>query len=254
MPRFALILLLFPVLAWSKPNLEISFSLSRIQKSIGNEHLRISVYKDNELLVRCNDVYDLLHMGLYGDVIYLRNIDTGAYRIEYTTILNRTVSETISVVKDSTYWKYIRLDHYEDSLETFKSFLGTLKENESMTFAFESYGCYHWEEQNIKISRVNGKYIATLYPEKLVRNNRSRGKKITKTLSERDIEAFRYYEGYILARSNGGGGSTEYTNYTININGVKWIIEDGDENRKQYFTLRKNIFNVNETRRVTKSY
>lgn len=239
--RFILILLLLPGTAWSKPSLEIYLSLYRIQKSTPTDHLRVSIYKENELLLRCHDVNALLDMGVGGNAIYLRNIDTGNYRIEYTTIFNRTISQTIRVAEDSAYWEFIYLDEYKDSLETFKSFLGTLKENESMTFTFESYGCFHWEEQDIKISMHNGSYIATLYPETLIRNSHTRGKKITKKLSESDIAAFKYYEGYIIARA-APTLSTESTTYKININGVEWRIYDGEENRKLYFALRKNIF------------
>jgi hypothetical protein len=232
-PAAIFLLLLLPALAFAKPGLNIRMQFCGVTSS-ADTSFRIKLYKDNILLHTVNLSYN-------GDTT-LRGLDTGVYRLEYATLLQRRVSQTVRVLEDKIYEELLLAYQYEPAKETFKGFIDGLGENESLVFSFESYGCYHWETQDIKLSRVNGKYVATLYPEKRIREKKDRGRKMTKTLTSEELGAFQYFEEVILTNNTGDGGSSELTSCRIELKGNAWVFGQIEESRVAFNKLKDMLF------------
>jgi hypothetical protein len=189
------ILLFIPAFLLAQAKLRLSLACCRGNTSVKGDN-QVRIYKAGSLL------HNIDFRNVFPDTL-LKDLDTGLYRLEYTTIFNRLVSQEIFVTDKELNYERLCLDDYNPALETFKGFISSLSDNEKMVLRFESYGCSHWEAQDIMISRKQGIYAATLYPEMLVRKNKQRGRRLTRILTDKDIELLKNYESFILAKTHG---------------------------------------------------
>jgi len=228
-----LILLFIPTLLLARPSLTISLLVDKAQNSVDTS-FQVKVYKGDRLL---HDLtIPLFEKKTFDDV------DTGSYRIEYMTIFKRLISQTLQITRDEEYYELLYLDSFDRVKDVRKSFVSSLQDGKSMKISFEAYGCYHWETQGIKITLMNGKYVATLYPEKLVRDKKKKGKTIIKSLTQQGVASIEELEHFILTNALPGGGSNETTSFKFEVNGIVWVFNLDEESRKPFYKLRETVF------------
>jgi hypothetical protein len=119
----------------------------------------IQIYKDGEF------VKDI-HLSFYSNFeTTLSNIEKGIYCFKFTNIYKQQITDSLVISRDTLYWKFLCSDDYIFE-RPFRGYVDSLKNTESFFIEFQSYGCYHWEMQKIKVFKEDNQYFSTLYPEK----------------------------------------------------------------------------------------
>jgi hypothetical protein len=176
----------------------------------------------------------------------LQDVDKGIYTIEYKSYFGETLFDTVKIIKDTAYWAFICIDEIKDYENQFKKITDSITINKQIVIEFESYGCFHWELQKLKVFKKGSHYFATLYPEIKRREKRvTKGIPQTKQLSELQIRLLCEFQLQSYIHASGFAGGTEFVscNFKYKNSSVK-VINGADTQavRKLVKNLLKNIY------------
>lgn len=115
----------------------------------------IQVYKDGEIFKR----FSSFEKPYIQKHIVLDSLTNGTYKFVYENLINKTLQKTIEVKENKLYEISIFPDYsdYKDLVN--KSFVRNLKENQSVTFYFESIGCFHSEKESFTVTKKDKVYF-----------------------------------------------------------------------------------------------
>ena len=172
----------------------------------------------------------------------LSNIEKGIYYFKFTNLYKQQIADTLIISKDTLYWKSFCPDNYIFD-KPFKGYVDSLKKSEFFFIEFESYGCFNWETQKLKVFKKDNQFFSTLYPTKKVRENRkvkTNIKTVKLTASQVDSISNFQYETY--KNATGFPGSTEITYYSFKYKNEKLKFVDCEESRERFKNLVKTLY------------
>lgn len=202
----------------------------------------LKIYKDNNLfkdLRLCEDnKYDTI----------IANLEKGVYIIEYKSFFNEILFDTTEIKKDTSYATYLCIDEIKDYSIIYKGIIDSISNNKEIIIELESYGCFHWEMQQLKIFKKDNQYFATLYPEiKAGKKARKKGKKKTVQLSKEQLEDLAELQLLSYLHASGFAGGTDIVAYIYKYkNNTIKVINGGDARkaRERFYNFIKNIYKL----------
>jgi hypothetical protein len=172
----------------------------------------------------------------------LSNIEKGIYIFKFKNLYKQQVADTLIISKDTLYRKSFCPDEYIFD-KTFKGYIDSLKNSEFFLIEFESYGCFHWEKQKLKVFKHDNQFFSTLYPANKVRENRSEKAKIkTAKLSNTQIDLISNFQYDTYKNATGYPGSTEITYYEFKYKNDQLKFVDSQESRVRFKELISALF------------
>lgn len=172
----------------------------------------------------------------------LSNIEKGIYCFKFTNLYKQQITDTLLISKDTLYWKTFCPDDYVFD-GPFRGYVDSLKNSEFFLIEFESYGCFHWEIQKLKVYKKGNQYFSTLYPVKKIREHKIQ-KVIAKTikLTERQLAAITNFQFDTFKNATGPPWSTEITYYTFTYKIGQLKFGDSQEARKRFKNLVADLY------------
>jgi len=196
---------------------------------------RVKLYKGDSLY---KDFY--LH-AYYNYQWTLKNMDTGRYVCRFTNIYGQNAADTFIVAEKDMNYHSICIDKYV-SAGTFGGWMDSIKKGGAFTITYEKYGCFHWDEQRLKIENRKGNYVATLYPIYYVRKEKTGpGRPKTMQLTPEKLALINTFQQDTYEQSE-PSGSTEMTFYTFAYKTAKLKFNDSQEARERFNNLVKALF------------
>jgi hypothetical protein len=196
----------------------------------------VQVFKDGEF-------YKNIHLSYFSQFdTTLSDIQRGVYFFKFANIYNQLITDTLVISKDTVYWKSLCSDDYILN-SPFRGHVDSLKNTDFFSIEFESYGCYHWEVQKLKVFKKDNQYFSTLYPTKKIREHRTE-KVITKTikLTDKQLDLISSFQFDTYKNATGYPGSTEITYYTFKYKKNQLKFVDSQEARDRFESLVKILY------------
>jgi hypothetical protein len=170
-------------------------------------------------------------------------VEKDTYSFQYKNIFGQLVSDTLSISKDTGYWKMFCTDEFLNMTESFNGHLDSLHENDFFNIRFESVGCFHWNIRNLKIFKNDKQFFATLSPDKEKRENKIKSKgHNTILLDKNQLQAIIDFQRDIYKNSVGFPGGSEITYCSFEYKKSKITFIDSDESIGRFKVLIKKIF------------
>jgi len=114
---------------------------------------------------------------------------------------------------------------------------------EFFSIEFESYGCYHWEVQKLKVFKKDNQYFSTLYLTKKIREHRTeKVSKKTIKLTDKQLDLISSFQFDTYKNATGYPGSTEITYYTFKYKKNQLKFVDSQEARDRFKSLVKTLY------------
>lgn len=214
----------------------INLSINSCKTQTADTAYTIQIFKDDEF-------YKTIQLSFINHFnTTLTDIQKGVYFIKFDNIYNQSIIDTLIISKDTIYSKFLCSDDFLFD-RPFRGYVDSLKNSESFTIEFESYGCYHWEIQKLKVFKRDNQYFATLYPVKKIREHRTE-KEIAKTikLTDKKLDLICDFQFDTYKNATGYPASTEITYYTFKYkkNQLKFI--DSQEARDRFKNLVAGLY------------
>lgn len=172
----------------------------------------------------------------------LSNIEKGIYFFRFTNLYKQQIADTLIITKDTIYWKSFCPDDYIFA-KPFKGYVDSLKNSEFFFIEFESYGCFHWETQKLKVFKKENQFFSTLYPTKKVRENRTLKTNIkTVKLTTSQVDSISNFQYDTYKNATGFPGSTEITYYSFKYKNGEIKFVDREESRERFKHLVKTLY------------
>ena len=164
----------------------------------------------------------------------LSNIEKGIYSFRFTNLYKQQIFDTLNISKDTIYWKSFCPDDYIFD-KPFKGYVDSLKNSEFFIIEFESYGCFHWEKQKLKVFKKDNHIFSTLYPAKKIRENRNVKTNIkTVKLTASQVDSISNFQYDTYKNATGFPGSTEITYYSFKYKSDELKFVDCEESRERF--------------------
>ena len=172
----------------------------------------------------------------------LSNIEKGIYSFKFTNLYKQQINDTLTISKDTLYWKSFCPDDYKFD-KPFNGYVDSLKNSEFFFIEFESYGCFHWETQKLKVFKKDNHFFSTLYPTKKVRENRNL-KTNTKTvkLTASQVDSISNFQYDTYKNATGFPGSTEITYYSFKYKNEELKFVDCEKSRERFKHLVMTLY------------
>ncbi len=167
----------------------------------------------------------------------LSNIEKGIYSFTFINLYEQQIADTLIISKDTLYRKSFCPDDYIFD-RPFKGYVDSLENSEFFLIEFESYGCFHWERQKLKVLKKDNQYFSMLYPAKKVREHRTEKAYIkTVKLTDTQVRLISNFQYETYKNATGYPGSTEITYYEFKYRNGKLKFVDSQESRERFKNL-----------------
>lgn len=213
----------------------INISIFPCQTENADTFYTIAIFKDGQFL----KTIGLSRRSNFDTTLV--SIESGFYLFQFNNLYRQKTSDTLRVTKDTVYWKTICPDRYNFDLP-FKSFIDSLKNFDTFTIQFESYGCYHWEKQTLKVYKSDNLYYAILSPVEKIRDDKILGRRRKIRLTEKQVRLISDFQEDTYKNATGYPGNTEITYYTFVFSGYEIKFVDSQEAGERFKTLINSLY------------
>ncbi len=217
--------LLSLVVGCTPSSIQVNIKDSRSERSSASVR-ELKLYRNDSLIRIINPVQRNRHV--------IDSLRSGNYRIEYTSIFNKTEGVHVKIKKGKKYYVDLFVDYINHELETYNPIINRLQDGESFSIDFSSRGCFHYSTEEMKIRRESDKYFVE-YKDK------------EKILSKDDVEAIRHFE--IELNYMNSSGCTTTDTYTIFHRAGLVMIFDGSCRWRGLYYLKKKLNLIEDKRK-----
>jgi hypothetical protein len=224
----------------------LKITLSNCKTDMADSSYSLNIYKDSSFFKSIQVIY---RDGAYDTALY--NLDIGTYTIENKSYFGDTLIDTVKIIKDTSYWTFICTDEIRDYSKAYTKLIDSLTRNKQLLIEFQSYGCFHWESQKLKIFKKADSYFATLYPEIKKRENKAaKGNIQTRQLSASHLKLLYEFQlmAYVHASGYSGGTEIVFCTFKYKSDVVKLVLGNDISTVKKLFrNFVKQVYGTKHT-------
>jgi hypothetical protein len=238
MKKLLVILILSPVLSFSKST--IILNIRSCNKGPINSFGTTRILK---VLKEGNLIFPLSDSGFYSGYIWIKDLDTGLYRIQYQNLFHKEVCDSIQISENRLYKLDICVDKFNKYNTPFQGLIDTVSELQPLLINTLTYHVNKVESE-LRIVKINNQVVAHLKQKFKIKGEKRPDVSKSVILSEGMINKIRQfeYELDIVSRidnviCNGA------TNYSIQLGQTKKILRDTTCEWDGIYNLIKDLFN-----------